>query len=165
MAVKKAIAVIASEDQTAVNIIYKLAAGNYRLLLISKDKSPFTRLISNLKKNHADAELVIRDCAKDGCWEADIIILAIEAGEAKEVAERIWEVATQKIVVVVDVNEKNEENIIADMKILLPYSKVTSSSNPSTTLIERGDKKDLQQVLDFLNNESIDLQNNINAIP
>ncbi len=167
MAVKKAIAVIASENQTAVSIIYKLAAGNYRLLLISKDKNPFTKLAVYVKKNYPNAELIIQDCAKDGCWEADIIILAIDALEVKEVAAMIKEVATQKIVVVADVNEKNKENILEDIKILLQHSKVASSStalNTSITFLENGDKQDLQKVLDLLNAKEINLENTINQI-
>ncbi len=167
MAVKKAIAVITSENQAAVNIINKLESGNYRILLISKDKNPFAKLAVNLKKNYPNAELIIQDCAKDGCWESDIIILAIDALEVKEVAAMIKEVATQKIVVVVDVNEKNKENIIAEMKILLPHSKVAGSSDSSNTLpmfFENADKQDLLQVLDLLNNEEIHLENNINPI-
>ena len=163
MAVKKAIAVIASENQTAFKIINKLAAGNYRILLISKDKNPFTKLTANLKKKYPNAELIIQDCAKDGCWEADIIVLAIAAFEVKEVAAMIRDVAIQKIVVVADVNEINKENIIADLKILLPHSKVagfSNSSNCSTTFFENDDRKDLEQLLDLLNSEGISLQKN-----
>jgi len=163
MAGKKAIAVIASENQAAVKIVNKLAGGNYRILLISKDKNPFTKLAAKVKKNYPNAELIIQDCAKDGCWEADIIVLAIAAFEVKEVAAMIRDVATQKIVIVVDVNEKNKENIIADLKILLPYSKVagySNSSNYSTTFFENDDRKDLEQVLDLLNSEGNGIQKN-----
>lgn len=159
MAVKKAIAVIASENQAAVNIIYKLAAGNYRLLLVSKDKLPFTKLVSSLEKNYSNAELILQDCAKDGCWEADIIILAIEPHEAKEVAGMIREVAIQKIVIVVDVNRKNHEQIIAELKILLPHSKVTGSLNLSEKFFEKGDREDLKEVLEHLNSASLELEN------
>ena len=167
MAVKKAIAVITSENQAAVNIINKLASGNYRILLISKDKNPFAKLAVNVKKNYPNAQLIIQDCAKDGCWESDIIILAIEASEAKDVAAMIKEVATQKIVVVVDVNEKNKENIIAEMKILLPHSKVAGSSDSSNTspmFFENADRQDLLQVLGLLNSEDISLQKNTQSI-
>lgn len=158
MAVKKVIAVITSDNQIAVNIINKLATGNYRILLISKDKNPFTKLAVNVKKNYPKAELIIQDRAKDGCWEADIIILAIDTPEVKEVAVMMKEVAIQKIIIIVNVNEKNKENIIAEMKILLPHSKIAGSldsSNTSPTVFENADRQDLQRVLGLLNIEDI----------
>ena len=60
---------------------------------------------------------------RDGCWEADIIILDISDDEQQEVVELIKEVATQKIVVSFSENENNE------LQALLKYSKVVKVFN------------------------------------
>ena len=59
--------------------------------------------------------------------------------------------------------KKNKENINAEMKILLPHSKVAVSSNSSNTaptFFENADKQDLQPVLDLLNSAEISVQKN-----
>lgn len=156
MAVKKTIAIVASENETAMNIVKKLAGTNFRLLVISKDKNQFSRAFTKLRRENPKAELIIQDCVKDGCWEADIIILCICPGEAKEVGQMIREVATQKIVIVMHDNAVAANNLIESLKIVIPYSKVINAFNvfeSSETFIENKDNADLQLVLDILKNE------------
>jgi 8-hydroxy-5-deazaflavin:NADPH oxidoreductase len=156
MAVKKTIAVVATENENAISIVTKLASGNYRLLLISKDKQHFTRPLAKVKKENPDTELIIQDCVKDGCWEADIIILYISSGEVKEVGERIREVSTQKVVIIMSDNIIDAENIIDQLKMIIPNSRLIIASNDlksSMQIIENKDQADLQLVLNLLKNE------------
>ena len=97
-----------SRAETGAAIADKLSEGNYRLLLVQM------RLITNLKsyktsnRNNLHAEVEIVDCAKEGCWEADIIILAIPYHKLKKVIEKINEVVTQKIVLII--SNENESS-------------------------------------------------------
>ena len=123
MAVKKTIAIVGAAEKTGTEIARKLATGNYRLLLLSNNITQLNGLSELIKTTTPDTEIEMIDCVKDGCWEADIIILAIEHREQKDIAERIKEVATQKIVACV--TDENDTNFIGrEMQQLLPYSKV-----------------------------------------
>jgi predicted dinucleotide-binding enzyme len=123
MALKKTIAIIASTDEKAAAIVNKLALDNFRLLILSKYANQFRKLSKDIASNHPNVELELIDCMKDGCWEADIIILDIPYDEETEVAALIKEVATQKIVLSFSENESSE------LQNLLKYSKIVSAFN------------------------------------
>ena len=130
---KKTIAIIGGGVDIGAAIADKLSEGNYRLLLVSKAINHKSQIIQNIKQNNLNAEVEIADCAKEGCWEADIIILAIPFHELKEVIEKINEVVTQKIVLII--SNENERlfsfNKAQELQQLLPYSKiVTALYNP-----------------------------------
>jgi 8-hydroxy-5-deazaflavin:NADPH oxidoreductase len=78
-----------------------------------------------MTKNKPTAEIDTIECVKDGCWEADIIILVVASHEEKMVAEMMKEVATQKIVVSIS----GEENEHEELQKILPYSKLVYVSN------------------------------------
>src|SRR5664280_1901520 len=117
MAAKKTIAIIASTNEKAAAIVNRLFPENYRLLLLSKYANQFIELLTEIASRHPNVELDLIDCMKDGCWEADIIILDIPYDEETEVAALIKEVSTQKIVVSFSENENSE------LQNLLKYSK------------------------------------------
>lgn len=101
-------------------IANRLASMPYRLLLISHEPEKLNELAEKITNQYPGAEIESLECVKDGCWEADIIIIAVEAAEEKRVAELMKEVATQKIVVVISQNE----NECKELEKTLPYSKV-----------------------------------------
>jgi predicted dinucleotide-binding enzyme len=153
MAVKKTIAIIASEEEVALAIAHKLAQGNYRILLVSKEKNLLDQQLSDLKKNVPNADVELLDCMKDGCWEADIIILSIQPESENVVAELIKQVATQKIVVSFSNQEKNIDGQVERLKNLLPHSKVVMAFNTLKSLkifIESDDNESVQTVAKIL---------------
>jgi len=81
--------------------------------------------IRGIKRNNPGAQVEIVDCVKEGCWEADIIVLAIASHEMEEVIEKIREVATQKIVLII-LNHEDDSSLsfikAQELKRLLPYS-------------------------------------------
>jgi hypothetical protein len=91
--------------------------------LLSKYANQFIELLTEIESRHPNVELDLIDCMKDGCWEADIIILDIPYDEETEVAALIKEVSTQKIVVSFSENENSE------LQNLLKYSKVVTAIN------------------------------------
>src|SRR6185503_20241195 len=99
MAQKKSIAIIGATEKNGEEIAIQLSRGDYDLLLISNNKEALDHLSERIKTHQLKAEINFIECVKEGCWEADIIILAIPDDEEKRAAELMKEVATQKIVV------------------------------------------------------------------
>lgn len=131
MGAKKTIAVIASTNEKAVAVVNKLSLENCRLLLISKEANQSVKLSKSIHAVHPNAELDVIDCMKEGCWEADIIILYIPYQEEKAVAALIKEVAIQKIVVSFSENRNAFEN--DRLQKLLKYSKIVKAFNESNS--------------------------------
>ncbi len=130
MAAKETIAIAGATGKAGSFIAYKLAACNYRLLLISTDTGKATKLASDIKVTTKNAEAEAIDCLKDGCWEADIIVLAVPAEAERSVAEKIKEVATQKIVVRLLLAKNNTSfsaKYLDRLPLLLPYSKIVTA--------------------------------------
>jgi predicted dinucleotide-binding enzyme len=141
MAQKKTIAIIGATTQRGSIIAKNLAKANHRLLLMSEDVEALSVLSNELSTSNAEVEAI--GCAKDACWEADIIIVAAPYEKEKEVAERIKEVATGKIVISISnpVNQNYEHlfpsannSAAEELQRLLPYSKVVKTFN--TAFIE-----------------------------
>jgi len=138
MAVKKSIAIIGATEKAGSEIASKLAKDDYRLLLVSNNEKELTHLLNNINKNKPIAEIDTIGCIKDGCWEADIIILAVDSNDAKEIVEKMKEVATQKIVVQI----LSQQNIDTSLQHLLPYSKIVEVFNilKSTEILITGNR-------------------------
>lgn len=119
MAVKKIIAIVGATEKTGAEIAKKFSCMPYRLLLVSNHEEQLSQLFQEISKQNPTAEIDTIGCVKDGCWEADIIILAVPQCEEKHIAEMMKEVATQKIVVALS---------NAEVEQVLPYSKVVTVS-------------------------------------
>lgn len=76
-----------------------LATGNFHVLLCDKDHVQAEAAEKELKDKGQPCDVESMACFFDGAWEADIIILAMDFEEQKEVAGVIKEVANQKILV------------------------------------------------------------------
>ncbi len=125
MAAKKTIAIVGATEKAGTQIANKLAQNDYRLLLVSNNINQLTQLSKNITDKKLKAEIDAIECVKDGCWEADIIILAVPAHEEKKVAGMMKDVTTQKIVVSIS----NEKNATTGLQQILPYSKLVEVSN------------------------------------
>jgi predicted dinucleotide-binding enzyme len=124
MSVKKTIAIVGATETNGTEIARQLAKADYRLLLISNDISKLGQLATSIEHYGTETEIDFIECVKDGCWEADIIILSVPFSEEKEVAEMIKEVATQKIVVSIS----NEKSPHKELQQILPYSRLINVS-------------------------------------
>ena len=124
MAVKKTITIVGATEKSGKIIAEKFSSTHHRLLLVSNDLKELNNLFENISQKKPVAEIDMIDCVKEGCWEADIIILAVPVCEEKEVAQKMKEVSTQKIVVTVcDGNDPDK-----DLTKILPYSKLVKVS-------------------------------------
>jgi predicted dinucleotide-binding enzyme len=124
MALKKTIAIVGATDKKGTEIANDFAFMDYRLLLVSDNMNKISVLSKSLFEKGSTAEIDTVECVKDGCWEADIIILAVDAEQKKMVAEMMKEVATQKIVVVVSESDNEHQEI----QQVLPHSKLVSAT-------------------------------------
>jgi len=129
MIAKITIAIVASTKEKIQTIIGSIACGNYRWLLVSKHEN-FGMIQAEMQFLYPGVEMEIIECTKDGCWEADMIILDIPGCEQREVAEMIQEVSTQKIVV-----RMCEESLAdgEDLQKLLKHSRVVNVIGDATS--------------------------------
>ncbi len=115
-----------------------LAKGNYRLLLKSNKAEALKDLVAEIKKETPAADIEGMACPREAGWEADVIIPAVPFEAQAEVAERIREVANQKIVVSL-ANPLNETytgmvtpgdtSAAEELQKLLPHAKVIKAFN------------------------------------
>jgi predicted dinucleotide-binding enzyme len=124
MSVKKTIAIVGATENKGAEFANKLAGKGFRLLLISNDSEKLSHLSESIAADKPNAEVDTLECVKDGCWEADVIILSVACSEEKAVAGIIKEVATQKIVAIVS----DERNLPEELQHILPYSRLVKVS-------------------------------------
>ncbi|MBD0289324.1 MAG: SDR family NAD(P)-dependent oxidoreductase, partial [Flavisolibacter sp.] len=138
MQMKQTIAVIGASGNMGSAISKSLAKGPYRLLLCAGNEDKLQALAQEIKGNNPAADVDTLDCTVNASWEADIIILAVPYQAEKEVAEKIREVANQKIVISIanPLNETYDGLVTApdtsaaeELQKLLPNSKVVKASN------------------------------------
>jgi len=138
MATKKTIAIIGASGNMGSAIARSLANGNYRLLLIAQHHEKVQQIIKEIKTINPSADVESMSCPFDASWQADIIIPAVNYNVEKEVAEKIRDVATQKIVVSIS-NPLNEnynglvtaagKSAAEELQSHLPHSKVIKAFN------------------------------------
>jgi len=158
---KKSIAIIGATENTGIAIIKKLAIRNYRLLLFSHDSEKLQLLEKEITKNTPAADIFYLSCMVDAGWEADIIISALPYGFENQVAEKIRDVATQKIVISITNSFNNSlksiESVVnngaEELQKLLPLSKVLKAFNNTMGI-------DFAPALAFGNEQATFLGNN-----
>ena len=110
-----------------------LSKSNDRLLLFTDKKEKVQALLNDIKESNPSADVEALECPTNASWEADVIILAVPYQAEKEIAEKIKEVATQKIVISIanPLNETYDGLVTApgssaaeELQKLLPHSKV-----------------------------------------
>ena len=89
MAVKRTVAIVGADKEKGIIIDLILPACNYRLLRLFNEAAIINKVGVDTKKCLTDAEIELITCMKDGCWEANIILLAINSEAQREVVEKI----------------------------------------------------------------------------
>ena len=138
MQTKQTIAIIGATGNMGSAIAKSLAKGNYRLLLKGTRQEALTKLVEDIKAATPDADLEGIACPREASWEADVIIPAVPFEAQAEVAERIREVANQKIVISI-ANPLNETytglvtpgdtSAAEELQKSLPHAKVIKAFN------------------------------------
>ena len=122
---KQTIALVGAEGKTGSALALGLVRLNlYRLLLLSEDESRLQKLSQQILLLSGEADVELISCLKDGCWEADLIIVDVPHASIRDVADKIKEVSTQKIVFAIPATQEWQQ--------LLPNTKVVTGilNNP-----------------------------------
>ena len=107
MAAERTIAIVGEKSRFSAAIAEKLAKQNLHLLFISNDEDNNEQLQELFKKINPPARIEFIHCEKEGCWEADVIAFTNPEKVELELIQRIKEVATQKIVLIVSERNRN----------------------------------------------------------
>lgn len=119
---KKTIAVLRNSGEFSPLIMEILLQQDLRLLFVSEDKYKNEKLEKQLEAKPTVAEIDFITCEREGCWEAEIIIVNQSDKFSYDLIEKIKEVATQKIVL--SVSEDAEQSDYTGLEKLLPFSKL-----------------------------------------
>ena len=132
------IAIIGASGSMGAAISKSLAKGNYRLLLCATQQEKAQAVVDDIKNSHPAATVEAIDCSREASWEADIIVVAVPYAAEKEVAQKIREVANQKIVISIanPLNDTYNGLVTApdtsaaeELQKLLPNAKVVKAFN------------------------------------
>jgi hypothetical protein len=127
MKVKETIVFIAETDEFCSQLIQNLAAENYPLVLVSAESNHFEDLALKIKERMPEADIENIQCAREGCWEADVIVIGNAINPGAPLLEKIKEVASHKILVCLS-TEGNSTSFPAgrlkDIQQLLPNTEV-----------------------------------------
>lgn len=138
MKTKQTIAIIGATGNMGTAIANSLSGHDYRLILMGRDRKKLNSLRRSLSNADTLAQVVIDDCARDACWEADTIILACPYAAERKVADRIREVATGKVVVSISNPLNSHNNALVtppgtsaaeELQELLPHARVVKAFN------------------------------------
>lgn len=132
---KKTVAIIGAVGNVGSPVALGLAAAGYRVLLTDDIRSHPIRYMKlswlerkiRVEAPQADVEMAVS--RREASWEADIVIPAVPYVELGEVASRIKDVVTGKIIVglTVPLDETHTESATSaaeKLGLLLPYSKI-----------------------------------------
>lgn len=152
MAVKKTVAIVGATGKMRGVLAGEFVKAGYRLLLVAVSQTQFNRMSKYISEIMPDAEIAHVECEKEGCWEADLIILAVSRNAIQEVVEKVKEVATQKIVLCISDDKSNSYfpfSEAQELQQLLPFSKVIAAFNnvQSPEILIAGDDKEAVQEL------------------
>lgn len=138
MKTKQTIAIIGATGNMGVAISKSLSKGNFRMLLKSGDEEKLSKLVKDIKSTNGNADVESMHCPAEASWEADVIILAIPYEAEREIAEKIKEVANQKVVISIanPLNQTynglvtaSDTSAAEELQKLLPHSKVIKAFN------------------------------------
>lgn len=135
---KQTIAIIGAAGNMGSGIARNLAKAGHRILLAGQTREKLESVLAQIKANTPNASVEILDCSHEASWEADIVIPAVPYAAQAEVAAKIKEVVTGKIVISV-ANPLNAtyDGLVTDpttsgaeeLAKLLPHSKVVKAFN------------------------------------
>lgn len=119
---KKTMAILGDPGEFPPILMEILVMQDLRLLFVSEDEAKNEMIRKQLEPLKTAAEIEFISCEREGCWEADIITVTRPENISSALVEKIKEVATQKIVLVV--SEERDQPDKPELNKLLPYSKV-----------------------------------------
>lgn len=141
MALIKTIGLIGDQDEWA-----KRLSREYRLLLFSWSPEPEERSPKEAIPDPMAEDILFVDCVKEACWEADAVLIGSKA-VAPQWLDKVKEVVTQKVVLVIGDKEK-DKNYGRGLELVreqLPLAKVIGAlQDEAEAIIEGRDPEALE---------------------
>jgi NADPH-dependent F420 reductase len=135
---KQTIAIIGAAGTMGSGLARNLAKAGHRILLAGRTRSKLDTLLAGIKIDMPEVDVDILDCSREASWEADIVIPAVPYVDQMEVAKRIRDVVTGKVVISI-VNPLNQtyDGLLTDpttsgaeeLARLLPHSNIVKAFN------------------------------------
>ena len=132
------VAIIGAAGHMGSGIARNLAKAGHRILLAGPRRDQLETLLATIKAITPNADVDILDCSHEASWEADVIIPAVPHAVQEDVAARIKDVVTGKIIISI-ANPLNAtyDGLVTgpmtsgaeELAALLPHSKVVKAFN------------------------------------
>jgi hypothetical protein len=139
----RTIAVIGASEERNFSILKELSE-RYHLLLFDNNKQALTDIHESLVAQNRHGEIEKMDCALSASWEADIIILSGFCVNDAVVVEKIKEVATAKIIIIMENDDDFTKSI--NSKIVEIINVATDDNAEKEFLLEGHHSKALDTV-------------------
>lgn len=129
----RTIAVIGAADKRNFLVLKELSE-RYQLLLFDKNQKALSAIYESLVVQNRHGYIEKMDCAVNASWEADIIILSGFCSNDSAVVEKIKEVATAKIIIIIENEDEFATSINnnGSFDLVFPHSKIVEIINIST---------------------------------
>lgn len=162
MAIAETIAIVGLKSGNLTGFVENLAKMDLHLLIIPGSEDEMLLMKDETRGLKAEAEIEVLDCAKKGCWEADIIAFINPHDFDDKFINRIREVAVQKVIMAVF--EGISTDITTDryeaLEKTFPHSKVTRLivlPEEEKVAISGRDKEAVQKVTALLERSSYEM--------
>jgi hypothetical protein len=129
----RTIAVIGASEERNFPILKELSE-RYHLLLFDKNENALLEIRERLVAQNRHGYIEKMNCAVNASWEADIIILSGLYVNDEDVVEKIKEVATAKIIIIMENEDDFTKSISRQLSfdLIFPHSKIVEIINVST---------------------------------
>jgi pyrroline-5-carboxylate reductase len=124
VAAKKTIAILTEDVGMAGNLVNMISTEKFRIVFVTENARKFKSVAAEIAEKNQAAEVEIMNCAREGGWEADLILLATTPFKESAIANAIREVAIQKMVISVKRSDSNQNTSCKKLEKLLPHSRV-----------------------------------------
>lgn len=122
---KQTIAIIGAGKSTGSRMAGLFSERNYRILLFDDNIPEIQAVRKSIRQKSQAADIEVLECKHEACWEADVIMLSVHYKSLDEIAEKIYDVATQKTVIYVGKEDEFQYSEIRnELTKLLPHSKI-----------------------------------------
>ena len=143
------IAILGAAD-TNISFVAKRIAKQYRILLFDKNATKLAEIHNQLLASNPFANIEKMNCATDASWEADIIIFSATYCLDSSIIEKIKQVSTGKIVIII-CEQSNPEFAPMDYLTLQQLLKHVKLIQVGSTI--NNTKTDLENKLTIMGND------------
>lgn len=153
----KTIAVIGASDKRNFAVLNELAA-RYQLLLFDKNEQALSEIHQAVLSKNRYAYIEKMPCATNASWEADLIILSGFCINDATVVQTIKEVATAKIIVIMENDDEFTKSINHQVSfdLIFPHSKIIEVIN-----VNSDDQAEKEFLLEGHDSYALDIVSNI----